>query len=181
MRLKPAPSLPKKGDWQCEPAWGGERVLLACEGGRVALTNKDGDDVTDRFPEFRALGRALGSLALVLDGEVVVLDLDGRPDPALLTRRKARPENPAVFFASDLVWLDGHSAAGLPTKDRRQLLERLDFGGPNWRTNLVSDAAALLHAAAAQRLPGIVAKAVDAPYEPGHSNANFLFVTASKA
>ena len=165
-----------EAEWQFEPAWGGERVLLACEGGRVELTNEDGDDVTERFPEFRALGRKLGSLAVVLDGEIVVLDLDGRPDPKLLKRRKARPEQPAVFFASDLVWLDGHSAAGLSTADRRRLLDRLDFEGPNWKTNLTSSGTALLEAAGAQSLPGVTAKALSAPYETGQQSTNYVFV-----
>jgi bifunctional non-homologous end joining protein LigD len=182
MRPTVAEELPDdEAAWQFEPAWGGERVLLACEGGRVELTNSDGDDVTERFPEFRALGRALGSLAVILDGEIVVLDLDGRPDPTLLKRRKARPDQPAVFFASDLVWLDGHMAAGLGAADRRRLLDRLDFNGPNWKTNLTSSGGALLDAAAAQDLPGVTAKALSAPYETGQKSTNYLFVPTADA
>ncbi|MDQ1438432.1 MAG: bifunctional non-ous end joining protein LigD [Acidimicrobiaceae bacterium] len=165
-----------ESDWLFEPAWGGERVLLACEGGRVVLTAADGADVTERFPEFRALGRALGSLALILDGEVVVLDGTGRPDPALLARRKARPEQPAVFFASDLVWLDGHPAVGLPASDRRTLLAKLDFGGPTWRTNPTSDGQALLAAAGQQGLPGVYGRSAASAYEPGQTSPEFVFV-----
>jgi len=162
--------------YQFEPAWGGLRVLLACEGGRVELTDEQGADVTERFPEFRALGRALGSLALILDGEVVVVDLDGRPDPTLLNRKKARPEQPALFFASDLVWLDGHTAAALPAKDRRRLLDKLDFNGPTWRTNPTAPPAALVQAARDQNLPGIYGRALDAPYQTGQRSTNFVFV-----
>lgn len=179
MRPTVAKTLPgDEAEWQFEPAWGGERVLLACEGGRVELTSEDGAEVTERFPEFRALGRALGSLAVILDGEVVVLDVDGRPNAALLRRRKARADQPAVFFASDLVWLDGHSAAGLGAADRRRLLERLEFAGPNWRTNLTSSGAALMEAAAAQGLAGVTAKSRSAAYETGQESPNYVFVPA---
>jgi bifunctional non-homologous end joining protein LigD len=179
MRPTAARHLPKTGDHLFEPDWGGLHVLLASEGGRVELTDEEGGDPSARFPEFHALGRALGSLNLVLDGQVVVLGSDGRPDPALLTKAKRSAEHPALFFAGDLVWLDGHTAASLPYRNRRTLLEQLDFEGPSWRIGPAhQDGAALLSAAADQGLAGVVAKAADAPYEPKQQSPNALRIPA---
>ena len=59
--------------------WDGMRALLRVEGGRVRLTSRSGDDITDRFPELRGLGEAMGTTEAVLDGEIVAFDGAGRP------------------------------------------------------------------------------------------------------
>src|SRR5207247_6782727 len=73
--------LPAK-DQDCgfEIAWGGRRVLLYAEGGRVRVEADEGADmvdVIDRYPELARLGRALGSHEVILDGELVALDASG--------------------------------------------------------------------------------------------------------
>ena len=181
MRATDAARLPTgKGDWLFEPWFGGLHVLLASEGGRVELTDDDGADVTERFPDFRPLGRALGALGVVLDGEIVVLDAGGRPDAAALGRSRRNPsQRPALFVAADLVWLDGHSAASLAYRDRRALLGRLDFNGPGWRVGPSSDdGRALLAAAAEQGLAGVMAKQAGGRYEPGEQSASVRRIPA---
>ena len=176
--MRPTPGPLPTGDYEYAPAWGGHHVLLACEGGRVELTDESGEDVSERFPDFSALGRALGSLLVVLDGEVVILDDEGRPDRTLLERRLAAKKvtaattrRPASFFAADLVWLEGHTAAQLPYRDRRKLLDRITFEGPNWRVGpALDDGAALLAAAGEQHLAGVIAKRRDAPYALGEQS-----------
>ena len=66
--------------WAYELAWSGHRVLVAVEGGRVRATDARGADVSAGYPELRAIGPALGARVCLLDGEVVVLGNDGRPD-----------------------------------------------------------------------------------------------------
>lgn len=174
-----------KGDYGYAPAWGGLHVLLACEGGRVELTDEGGDDVTEHFGDFSALGRSLGSLLVVIDGEIVVLDDAGHPDPELLQRRLAarKPSarsRPAYFFAADLVWLDGHSATALAYRDRRRLLDRIEFEGPNWRIGpSLDDGKALLAAAKSQGLAGVVAKRLDSPYELGQRSPNAVLTSVT--
>jgi DNA ligase D-like protein (predicted 3'-phosphoesterase) len=144
------------------PVWGGVHVLLSCEGGRVDLIDEVGKDVTDRLAEAGMLGRSLGALTVVLDGEVV-------PTGA----------KQAAFFANDLVWLDGHAAAPLPFDDRRRLLDQLDFAGPSWRVGpLHDDGAALLRAVAEQRLAGVIGRRRVSPYEPGQATTNAILIRA---
>ena len=73
-----------------------------------------------------------------------------------------------TFVVFDLLHLDGNDLTGVPLRDRRQLLDQLLDGGPSWRTSpLHDDGAALLDAADARGLEGVVAKRLDSLYEPG--------------
>ena len=179
--------LPKDDkEWAFEIWWAGTRVLLFGEGGRVVVRAEDGSDLTDRYPELGRLGRALGSHEVVLDGELVGLDREGQPEagppavrdgPEAAVRRTAR-DHPVAAMLFDLLYLDGHPTTGLPYRERRDLLSGLGLAGPHWQTpaHHVGDGAALLAAARAQGLPGVVAKRLDSPYEPGRTSRHWIVV-----
>ena len=184
----PAPAaLPANDDdYAYEIHWDGRRVLAFCEPGRLRLADATGHDVTDLYPELRRLTRQIGAHSAVLDGELVALDSDGRPDPKRLARR-ARPgtestvrtrarEAPVVFEIYDLVYLDGRSLAAKPWRERRARLGELGLAGDNWRVSAhhEGDGEELLAAARANELPGIVGKPLDSTYGPG---ANWICIT----
>ena len=164
--------------WSFEPAFGGQRVVVSSEGGRASAVDADGGDVTSRYPELRDLGRAVGAVMAAMEGELVVTGPGGRPDPTALARRlsakgdaalrRLATRSPAAFFATDVVWLEGHDTTALPYRQRRRLLERLELSGPSWHASPSSpgDGAALLVAARAQGLAGVVARRLDGAYEP---------------
>lgn len=164
--------------WSFEAALGTQRVLVASEGGRLRVLDAGGE-VTSHYPELRLLGRALGAVAVVLEGEVVALGPDGRPDGGSLARRaEARSDaalrrlaehSPVTFFAADVVWLEGHGTAALPHRERRTLLDQLQLAGPAWQTvpDHPGDGSALLEAVRTQGLAGVVARRIDGGYEPG--------------
>ena len=184
--LRPAtgPLPDDQAAWSFEPAFGGHRVVVSSEGGRARAVDEDGEDVTSHYPELRDLGRAVGAVIAAMEGELVVTGGDGRPDPAGLERRRTAKGNaavrrladrsPAAFFAGDLVWLEGHDTTRLPFRQRRLLLERLELSGPGWHTAPAApgEGAALLAAARAQGLAGVVARRLDGGYEP--SSLRFL-------
>lgn len=175
----PAPGglPPDPGAWSFEPSWGGVRVAVASEGGRARLVDAGGADHTETFPELRGLGRALGAVAVVLDGEVVVVGAGGRPDPEApgrraraksdAARRRLAERAPAAFFAADVIWLEGHATTKLAYTQRRPLLERLEIEGPAWHTVPAhpGDGAALLAAGRASGLAGVVARRLDGGYD----------------
>jgi bifunctional non-homologous end joining protein LigD len=165
--------------WGYEIKWDGVRAIAYVQGGRVRLSNRNLRDITAGYPELRALGRALGSREVVLDGEIVTLDERGKPSFELLQRRmhvaseaavrRLSKSLPAVYMVFDVLYLDGHSTIALSYRDRRRLLERLELAGPNWQApaHHEGDGAALLEASREQELEGIVAKRLDSVYEPG--------------
>jgi bifunctional non-homologous end joining protein LigD len=174
-----------------EIAWGGRRVLIYGEGGRIEIENADGDNVTSRYPELSRLGRALGSHEVVLDAELVALDANERPVPGAApdridletdsaVRRAAR-DHPVAVMLFDVLYYDGHSTTELPYTERRERLESLKLSGANWQTPAyhAGDGKALLDAARAQRLPGVVAKRLDSAYVQGKRSKDWILVKAT--
>ncbi|CAN5584828.1 hypothetical protein BH10ACT3_BH10ACT3_04510 [soil metagenome] len=165
-------------NWMIEPKWDGMRVLLEIDHGAVAARSRTGKDALAQFPELAGLA-SLGPTTLVLDGEIVALDDDGRSSFSRLQGRFGRVdprevetlahEMPAEYVVFDLLHLDGLDAWRLPFAQRRELLESLVDDGPTWRRtpSSVGDGQLWLDAAREHSLEGIMAKRVDRPYEPG--------------
>jgi bifunctional non-homologous end joining protein LigD len=162
-----------------EIKWDGVRAILYAAPGHVRLESRNLNDITARYPELRAIGRALGSHEAVLDGEVVAFDEHGRPSfqrlqsrmhlaSDRLVRQKMR-DVPVVYVAFDLLHLDGRSLMDLPYTERRAALDRLALEGPSWQTpaDFRGDGRALLELSRARGLEGVVAKRLDSRYEPG--------------
>jgi bifunctional non-homologous end joining protein LigD len=182
-----ATSRPTRGEWAYELKWDGIRAVAFVAGGRVRFQNRKERDITARYPELRALGRALGSTRAILDGEIVSFNPEtGRPDFHRLQQRmhvdgehrirKLSQELPATYIAFDLVWLDGHSLADTPYEERRAALLALDLRGPNWQCppHEVGDGAATTEVSARYGLEGVVAKALRSSYEAGRRSASWL-------
>ncbi len=171
-------TLPRGEGWAHEIKLDGMRALGFVEGGRIQLVTRTGNDVTDRYPEVRALGDALGSTRVVLDGEIVASDERGRPSFELLQRRmhasaavarKLAREVPVAYVIFDLLWHDGRSLLGDTYEQRRAELATLELDGAAWRTLPFEsgDGGATLAAAEEFELEGVVAKRLDSHYEPG--------------
>jgi bifunctional non-homologous end joining protein LigD len=170
--------LPKGSDWVYELKWDGMRLLAFCDRGDLLLQSTNLLDVTPRFPELRELGRSMPTSEVILDGEVVAFGADGRPSFSRLQHRmhvsgeaeaRRRVDTvPVLYLVFDLLHLDGHDLFDMPWCDRRALLEQLVEPGPTWRVPEVhEDGPALLAAATANRLEGVMAKRRDSRYEPG--------------
>jgi bifunctional non-homologous end joining protein LigD len=177
---------PDEPAWAFEVKWDGVRALAYVSGGRVRLETRTGRDVTERYPELRRLGRALGSHEALLDGEVVAFDREGRPDFGLLQRRmhlasdsavrRRVRDTPVALMVFDLLHLDGRSLLDVAYVERRERLEELGLEGESWRTPAyhAGDGVALLEASRAQGLEGVVAKRLDSRYEPGRRSGAWL-------
>jgi bifunctional non-homologous end joining protein LigD len=163
------------------------RALCFVEDGRLRIQSYNERDVTVSWPELAGLPDALPVAQVLLDGELVATDDDGRPsfgllqqrmhvaDPAEAVRRAA--EVPVAYVAFDLLHLDGHDLTGMPLSDRRRLLDQVLEPAARWRTSpLHDDGPALLAAATAQGLEGVVAKRLDSRYEPGRRTRTWLKV-----
>ncbi len=143
---------------------------------------RNGNDLSTSFPELRALGEHLGARRVVLDGEIVAFDDNGRPrfqmlqprihagDPA--KARRLASERPVVYVIFDLLYLDGRSLIDEPYVERRRQLEALGLEGMQGAAWTVSPrfegpGSDILEASRNQGLEGIVAKRLDSPYLAG--------------
>jgi bifunctional non-homologous end joining protein LigD len=179
---------PDDSRWAYEIKWDGVRAIGYVDGGRLRLASRNGRDISPRYPELRELGRALAGREAVLDGEVVAFDAEGRPSFQRLQSRmhltsehavrRLSQSEPVAYILFDLLWLDGHSLMALPYAERRERLLELGLNGPTWQTpaSHIGDGAALLAAARARGLEGIVAKRLDSPYLPGRRSTGWLKV-----
>ncbi len=187
--LTVAPLPPDPGAWSFEAAWGGQRVVVVSEGGRVRAVDETGEEVSGRYPELRALGPALGVTQVVLDGEIIAPGDDGRPDRRRLeARRKAAGSDasfrraaeraPVAYMAYDLLFLEGRPTVELPYTERRRLLDGMELVGPAWKvpTSHVGDGAALLELGRGHGLAGVVAKRLQSPYQPGLRSPDWIEV-----
>lgn len=178
--------------WGYEIDWAGLRTLVWCEPGHIKRSQSRGLDqqTVALFPEIRKIARALGHVEAVLDGEIVVLDEDGAPAAARLRERKRASsksvaerlarDRPATLQLFDVLFWDGRSTIELPYEERRELLEGLELAGSAWATpaHHRGDGAALLAAAGARGLAGLVAKRLDSTYAPGTRSKDWVKVAA---
>lgn len=176
-------TLPPAGQdarWAYETKQDGQRVLVYLPGdGSVLLRARSGADITGAYPELLPLGRELGGTRVILDGEVLALDEQGRADFQLLQNRMGLAQSPALAAHRaantpvHLVLFDvphlNRPLLTLPYADRRAELERLDPHGPNWSTPaaLTGHGAEALRATREHGLEGLVCKRLDSAYEPG--------------
>ena len=180
--LKPmlavAGTLPRDDEkWAYEVKWDGVRALVAVEGGRLTVTSRNGNDITSSYPELRGLGLQLGSRQVLLDGEIVAFNSEGRSDFGMLQARMhvAKPGaalqrgTPVQLLLFDLLHLEGESLLSRTYDERRAALESLELQGEHWSVPpaFQGGGAAVLEATRAQGLEGIVAKRRDATYLPG--------------
>jgi bifunctional non-homologous end joining protein LigD len=186
MKARPG-SLPADEEaWGYEVKWDGIRAVMFVDHGHMNLQGRNFSDFTPRYPELRDFARSLGAARIVLDGEVVALDEEGRPSFERLqsrmhlasdsaVRRRMR-DIPATYVIFDLLYFDGHTTTGLPYAERRRLLRELELQGPYWRTpaHHEGDGAALLEATKELGVEGIVAKKLDSVYEPGRRSSCWL-------
>ncbi len=175
--------LPKDDEaWAYEFKWDGMRALSYVDGGRIHVESRNGNDLTNSFPELRALGEPLGSRRVILDGEIVAFDKNGRPRFQLLQPRihasdaaKAKrlaAEQPVVYVIFDVLYADGAPLFAKPYVERRERLESLGLvtkDSEHWTISpqFPGPGADVLEASKAQDLEGIVAKRRDSPYLPG--------------
>ena len=174
------PGRPPSGPgWSVEFKWDGIRAIVdVAPDGQVRIWSRNGNDVTAAYPELVAA--LAGHEPMLLDGEIVALDPQGRPAFARLTHRMhVRAPNaelvarfPVQLYVFDL------PLVGPPYDERRAALVSLDLGAvPHLAVPPAYDdvsAAQLLEVARAHRLEGVVAKRRRSRYEPGRRSSAWV-------
>ncbi len=175
--------------WAFEFKWDGVRAIVFVDGGRVRALSRNDKDLTESFPELRAVGDFLGSREAILDGEIVAFDDAGRPDFGRLQQRlhltgegrvKARArEFAASFLAFDLLYLEGRLLLSEPYDERRRLLESLKLAGDSFATPRAytdGEGSEVFATAKERGLEGVVAKRRSSPYRPGQRSHDWIKV-----
>jgi bifunctional non-homologous end joining protein LigD len=162
----------------------GVRILAHRDQQNVALRYRTSRSATESYPEVARAVRAMAPQQLVLDGEIVAFDDNGRPDFQRLgprihaTRaheaRRAAREVPVCYVLFDLLAIGGLDLRGLPLRERKRLLARVAPGKGLVRVldHLENDGRPLWEFCAQQGLEGVVAKRADSLYVVGPRRTN---------
>jgi bifunctional non-homologous end joining protein LigD len=157
-------------DWLFEIKWDGYRAVAFIENGTVRLVSRNQNDLTARFPELKDLPQFVKAQNAILDGEVVVLDDQGRPSFSLMQQRtgfhaggrrqSVKADVPVLYYAFDLLYLDGHDWRRVPLEERKQKLKSLLIEGDTLRfsDHYEERGVALFNMARDKGLEGILAK-----------------------
>jgi bifunctional non-homologous end joining protein LigD len=168
MTARVVQALPEGDDWLYEVKFDGYRALLLKERSRVEIRSRNDKDLTLAYPAVHEAGRRLKATSAVLDGEIVAVDAQGHPSFQALQHRGAHPHHAIVFYAFDLIHLDGRNLTRLPLATRKGFLPQvLDASGILLSDALPGTAAQVVEAVRRLGLEGIVAKRKDSPYQAG--------------
>jgi bifunctional non-homologous end joining protein LigD len=168
-------------NWLFEIKWDGYRAVAFIQNGRLRLVSRTQNDLTKQFPELAALPNFVKAKRAILDGEIVALDEQGRPSFSLMQQRTGfRPGKhrlpgregvPVIYYAFDLLYLDGADLRRVPLEERKQRLQSIveNSAVVHFSDHYAEKGLALFEAAKQRGLEGIVAKKRTSLYEEKRS------------
>jgi bifunctional non-homologous end joining protein LigD len=168
-------------EWLFEIKWDGYRAIAFLDGGKARLVSRNQNELTPRYPELKDMARLIQAKTAILDGEVVALDADGKASFSLMQQRTGfRPggrravgnaDVPVLYYAFDLLYLDGYDWRRVPLEERKRKLASLVVAGDvvRYSDHYENHGKALFEMARQKGLEGIVAKKRASFYEERRS------------
>src|ERR1039458_3869677 len=172
---------PRGAEWLFEVKWDGVRAIAFIEREEVRIASRSGLRCERQYPELAVIHHQVSAREAILDGEIAVLDETGVSRFHLIQPHIANSDpnsiahlarsRPVVYFAFDLLYLDGYDLRGAPLAVRRELLEKVVASRGVLRVSEVFPGAGaeMLEAARETSLEGIVAKHASSVYESRRS------------
>ncbi|HXZ79471.1 MAG TPA: non-homologous end-joining DNA ligase [Terriglobales bacterium] len=157
-------------NWLFEVKWDGYRALAYVDGGKLRLVSRNQNDLTAGYPELRDLPAHVKARTAIIDGEIVALDEQGRSSFSLMQQRtglrhgghRTAPDSriPVLYYAFDLLYLDGYNLMRVDLDQRKQLLKEFVTPGASIRISeyFVGAGTTLYEACKEHGLEGIIAK-----------------------
>lgn len=181
---KPAHTEPEGEDWLCELKYDGFRILAFVEGNRARLITRNTNDYSDKFPNVTAaLADFTEGRAMVLDGEIVVIDESGKTDFQGLQNYLKKPQSQNLkYIIFDILALDGIDLREKSLMDRKNILEALMKDAPPnlyYSSYIKGHVKESFHAACELNMEGIIVKKADAIYS-GTRNGDWLKLKCDK-
>jgi bifunctional non-homologous end joining protein LigD len=179
-----APQLPRLVDeppqgkkWIHEMKFDGYRIQVHLKNGKARLYTRRGLDWSESFPHLLSSFENLAVESAIIDGEIVALDEKGRTNfQRLQNSFKSHHDTSLMYYAFDLLYLNGKDLRDLPLKERKAMLaEELELAPESIKLSesFETDADEFYRVSCEHELEGIISKVADAPY---HSGRNDLWV-----
>jgi bifunctional non-homologous end joining protein LigD len=169
---------PPSGDqWVHEIKLDGYRVGCLVSNGRIRLVSRNGSDWTAKFPEIVEAVAALDIRNGLIDGELVVVLANGRSSFEAMQQAVAKrpPRKGLVYFAFDLIRLEGERIERQPLEARkarlRELIGPAKTGRVRYTEHVEGRGSDVFEQACGLGLEGIISKRRDLPYQPGRRDS----------
>ena len=165
----------RRGDWVYEIKFDGYRALALRGGRETRILSRNRKDLGKKFPQITGSIAGLDVQDATIDGEIVALDDRGRPSFQLLQgfdMGLVRP--PIVFYAFDLLRLNGEDLRGLPIEERKAKLAALLKPPPpavRYSASFTENIAELLNKVRELGLEGLIGKRAGSKYDSKRSGA----------
>jgi bifunctional non-homologous end joining protein LigD len=166
-------------DYIYEMKWDGYRIIAFKEGNSLRMNSRSGLDYTSKYPH---VAKAIKKLDhdVILDGEVVVFNSEGKPDFDALQLYNGH-NTPIKYCVFDLLWLDGTDLTNLPLEQRKNLLKALVENDETfYYSESYEDGNALYEMSMEHNLEGVVAKDRNSTYSQGGRNSAWLKIPTRK-
>jgi ATP-dependent DNA ligase len=172
--------LPSGPDWTYEVKWDGYRAQVVKNGAAVSLVSRNLKTITRQFPTVADAAAGLAPKAALIDGEIVALDPAGRPSFQALHHLSTSGFS-LVYYAFDLLHLDGRDLMRAPLEERRAALRDAVAGSGVLLSEPLPGTPRQIEAAVRHlQLEGVVAKRRRSRYEPGRRSDAWVKVRLAK-
>jgi bifunctional non-homologous end joining protein LigD len=166
--------------WLYEVKWDGYRCIAYADHGDVQLRSRNNKSFNEKFYPLYEAFKSFDSV--ILDGEIVVLDEKGMADFSALQSWRSEADGSLVFYAFDILFLNGQDLMQKPFVERREYLEQVIPKTGNIRLSRAFDVTGSEFFALAEKmsLEGILAKKTDSIYKPGARSKDWLKIKTEK-
>ena len=167
------------GNWIYEVKFDGYRALAFKADKEVRFVSRNRTVFNNDYPELVDALKLLSVKNAIIDGEITVLDQNGKSSFQLLQSYGKTKQTPLVYYAFDLLFLDGTDLRSRPLGERRKLLAKLLRQAPDnirFSEDLRGTGDEVLRVARQFGLEGLVAKKPDSRYESGRRSGAWVKV-----
>jgi len=182
MLAEPSDNPFTRDGWIFELKLDGYRLIASKSHGEALLLTRNGNDYTAVFPEVARAIKALPFDHIIVDGEVVVMDSEGKPSFARLQQRgrlsspveigRAAVELPSTLYAFDFLAFEQYDLRALPLTTRKRLLMQAlpKLGAVRTLDHIEREGELFMQQVVTMGLEGIIAKRADATYRGGRTD-----------
>ena len=172
----PVDAPPEGESWLHEIKLDGYRTIAMVRDGKAKLITRNGHDWTERYGDVAAAFQALPCNTAIIDGEIVVPDANGITRFGKLQDAIAEGETwRMIFYAFDLMHLNGWDLSDVKLIDRKAMLDKLlrsvvdGHSALQLSDHVVGSGAAFFERASHMKLEGVISKRVSSAYHSGRT------------
>jgi len=162
-------------EWLFEIKWDGYRAIAEIRNNVVNLYSRNNLPFNEKFAPIAQSLRTIDD-TMILDGEIVVVNKEGRPDFQLIQNYQRNGTGTLIYYVFDILYLNGYSLMELPLVRRKEILKQVlpDSGNILYGDHIIENGLSFFELAKQNQLEGMVAKKINSTYVQGKRTREWL-------